>query len=377
MAKHVNDLELIEQVKSVIQQKAHHKDYGVAEMVCDDFCWDTLDELPDDNIVDCPDGYYFLDLFGITPRSICHFLRKAEKDYPSRLVNPYHNNIHAADVLQTTHALLQIGGADLMGIYSSLEVFTILIAAALHDVQHPGTNNNYQVNKQTEVAELYNDRSVLENMHATRASQLLKESGGEHKNITDGIYGTMGKNQRVQVRTGIIRSILSTDMSHHFKVTAKMERHIGEVLDEINSELMELPESSPAPLLSRLNKSQHSKLRELLLPFILHNADISNPAKPPDISNQWKDCCYDEFFLQGDKEAEEGMPVSPLCDRSTTNPSEGQVGFITYVVKPSFLVLQKCLPKIDSVLIQVSTGRENCIRISPPEFPHIRIMPLC
>ena len=126
MATHVNDLELIEQVKSVIRQKAHDKDFGVADMVCDEFSWDVLDKASDDNVVDCPDGYYFLDLFGITPKAICHFLRKVEKDYPSREVNPYHNNIHAADVIQTTHALLQIGGADLLNLYNPLEVFTIL-----------------------------------------------------------------------------------------------------------------------------------------------------------------------------------------------------------------------------------------------------------
>eukprot|EP00956_Cyclotella_meneghiniana_P028699 scaffold67690_cov55-Cyclotella_meneghiniana.AAC.5 len=351
MATHVNDLELIEQVKSVIRQKAHDKDFGVADMVCDEFSWDVLDKASDDNVVDCPDGYYFLDLFGITPKAICHFLRKVEKDYPSREVNPYHNNIHAADVIQTTHALLQIGGADLLNLYSPLEVFTILIAAALHDVQHPGTNNNYHVTKQTEVAELYNDRSVLENMHATRASQLLKESGGDHKDVKDSIYGGMKKNLRVQVRTGVISSILSTDMSYHFKSSAKMEQHIGVVLDEINSELMELPGSSPAPLLSRLNKSEHSKLREKLLPFILHNADISNPAKPPIVSNEWKDCCYDEFFLQGDKEAEEGTPISPLCDRSTTNTAEGQ----------------KCLPKVDSVLKQLDENLDHWTKVATSE----------
>ena len=47
----------------------------------------------------------------------------------------------------------------------------------------------------------------------------------------------------------------------------------------------------------------------------------------------------DEFFLQGDSEEELGLEISPLCDRKTTSVPESQVGFIQYVVQPSFEVL--------------------------------------
>lgn len=33
-----------------------------------------------------------------------------------------------------------------------------------------------------------------------------------------------------------------------------------------------------------------------------------------------------EFFNQGDKEKEQGLPCSPLCDRNTTPVAESQVG---------------------------------------------------
>eukprot|EP00804_Cyclotella_cryptica_P005602 CCRYP_003068-RB/>CCRYP_003068-RB protein AED:0.07 eAED:0.07 QI:485/1/1/1/0.5/0.66/3/427/793 len=356
MAREVNDAELIEKAKNAIRKKAQSKDYPLARTVLKKFSMGAQDDEADDMSTE-EEGYFFLDKFEIMPDAICHFLRKVEKDYPTRGANPYHNNIHAADVMQTTHALIQMGNADFFCAFSCLEIFTILLAAVLHDVRHPGTNNNYQINKQTDLAMLYNDHSVLENMHASRASYLLRESGGSAntEDTSEGIFGKLTEKERAQLRAGVIRSILSTDMSQHFKVVAKMKTYIDKVMDDIDNE-----SSGSVSVLSVLWRNEHTKLREKLLPFILHLADISNPTKSPDISIEWSNSAYDEFFLQGDKEAIEGMPISPLCDRSTTNPADGQVGFITYVVKPAFLLLQQCLPGIDGILTQV-----RCVHGAP------------
>ena len=114
-------------------------------------------------------GYFLPDEFKVTPRTICHFLRKVEKEYSPRSINPYHNNIHGADVIQTLHSLIQMGGKDMELQYTPLEIYSVLLAAACHDIQHPGLNNSYQINKRTELSLLYNDISVLESMHASRA----------------------------------------------------------------------------------------------------------------------------------------------------------------------------------------------------------------
>ena len=45
----------------------------------------------------------------------------------------------------------------------------------------------------------------------------------------------------------------------------------------------------------------------------------------------------DEFFQQGDLEAAQGLPVSPLMDRSTTSLAISQINFIEFVVAPLFL----------------------------------------
>ncbi len=293
-------------------------------------------------------GYFLSDEFEVAPRAICRFLRNVEKEYSPRDVNPYHNNIHAADVIQSTHALLQMGGSDMAIAYTSLETFAIILAAALHDIQHPGVNNNYQVNKRTSLALTYNDNSVLENYHASRASHLLEGLDDKGSDTTSGeggssILGRMNAEQQKTFRTSMIRSILSTDMSRHFSEVAKIERHVSAIEDEALSD--------GRPLLAYIGKDAHAKLREKLLPFILHLADISNPAKSHDVSLEWADCCYDEFFSQGDREVSEELPISPLCDRKTTKKAEGQVGFMTFVIKPAFALLARVIPEVEGIVL--------------------------
>ena len=41
---------------------------------------------------------------------------------------------------------------------------------------------------------------------------------------------------------------------------------------------------------------------------------------------KWTESLLEEFFRQGDKEKELGLPFSPLCDRNTTLIAESQIG---------------------------------------------------
>ena len=39
-----------------------------------------------------------------------------------------------------------------------------------------------------------------------------------------------------------------------------------------------------------------------------------------------------------------GLPVSMMCDRTTTKKPDSQIGFINFVVKPAYEVLAEVLP---------------------------------
>lgn len=57
----------------------------------------------------------------------------------------------------------------------------------------------------------------------------------------------------------------------------------------------------------------------MCLEFGIHMSDISNPTKEWDLSLMWTNLVYEEFFDQGDREKELGLPIGPLMDRDVIN----------------------------------------------------------
>ena len=56
---------------------------------------------------------------------------------------------------------------------SDVDAFAMLIAAAIHDYDHPGFNNNYHTRTNAFLSTLYNDRSILESHHVAASFKLL------------------------------------------------------------------------------------------------------------------------------------------------------------------------------------------------------------
>jgi len=81
--------------------------------------------------------------------------------------------------------------------------------------------------------------------------------------------------------------------------------------------------------------------------FLLHAADVSNSAKTEELAIYWSSRVLSEFFLQGDKEKEMGLPISPLCDRDTVNVQESQINFIKFVIQPTFELLGRIIPRVN------------------------------
>ena len=48
---------------------------------------------------------------------------------------------------------------------SDLEIFCLLLSAIIHDYHHTGTTNNFHIQSTSDLAVVYNDKSVLENHH--------------------------------------------------------------------------------------------------------------------------------------------------------------------------------------------------------------------
>ncbi|XP_040820519.1 calcium/calmodulin-dependent 3',5'-cyclic nucleotide phosphodiesterase 1C isoform X1 [Ochotona curzoniae] len=259
--------------------------------------------------------YDLISRFKIPISALVSFVEALEVGY-SKHKNPYHNLMHAADVTQTVHYLLyKTGVANWL---TELEIFAIIFSAAIHDYEHTGTTNNFHIQTRSDPAILYNDRSVLENHHLSAAYRLLQED--EEMNILI----NLSKDDWREFRTLVIEMVMATDMSCHFQQIKAMKTALQQ------PEAIEKPKA---------------------LSLMLHTADISHPAKAWDLHHRWTMSLLEEFFRQGDREAELGLPFSPLCDRKSTMVAQSQVGFIDFIVEPTFTVLTDMTEKIVSPLI--------------------------
>jgi hypothetical protein len=271
-------------------------------------------------------GYNFSALLGVDHKTLVSYLRSLEALYNSE--EKYHNNIHAADVTQTLHSMFRMGMSELSHSLTTADLYSMLLAAAAHDVGHPGTNNIYQVNAQTDLAIIYNDKSPLENMHASKASQLTKQLG---------LLDNFSSEQKTHIRSTMISAILATDMAHHFSKVSLMDEYISQY------------ENDGVDWYEYVNNDDSSA--QGLLNYMIHLADISNPTKMQSLAVYWAKCALAEFFSQGDLEREANLPISPLCDRENTNLATSQRDFIRFVVLPSYKVLGRLFPKIAAEIV--------------------------
>jgi len=55
-----------------------------------------------------------------------------------------------------------------------LDIFSLLISAAIHDFEHPGLNNNFLEKSRHPLAIKYNDISILENHHIAASFKIMQ-----------------------------------------------------------------------------------------------------------------------------------------------------------------------------------------------------------
>jgi len=127
--------------------------------------------------------------------------------------NPYHNQVHAADVVQNLFFILNRQDVIDLCKLSNIEIFTTYISGAAHDMDHPGTNNLFEIKCKSKLAILYNDISVLENHHAASFFFMLDNIKHDCN-----IFQDMPDVERSSCRKQILENILCTDMSKHGQI---------------------------------------------------------------------------------------------------------------------------------------------------------------
>ncbi|XP_009878298.1 PREDICTED: calcium/calmodulin-dependent 3',5'-cyclic nucleotide phosphodiesterase 1B-like, partial [Charadrius vociferus] len=286
--------------------------------------------------------------------------------------NPYHNQVHAADVTQTVHCFLLRTGTLSLDLWC-FDVFALIRVTEDHALRtivfelftRHNLNSRFKVRLcpcppmgapgagrlvradgfarvgastracvpvpqipsvflttlldaleagygKSDCAILYNDRSVLENHHISAVFRMMQD---DEMNI----FVNLTKDEFAELRALVIEMVLATDMSCHFQQVKSMKTSLQQ--------------------LERIDKSK-------VLSLLLHAADISHPTKQWSVHSRWTKALMEEFFRQGDKEAELGLPFSPLCDRTSTLVAQSQIGFIDFIVEPTFSVLTDVAEKM-------------------------------
>merc|ERR1711871_1004385 len=165
---------------------------------------------------------------------------------------------------------------------------------------------------QTALAVTYSETSCNENMHLAITWGVLSEADNNWMKI-------FLNDQRNLVKKTMIQIIIATDMANHFTNLQKFNSMIEERGRDV----------------TRWNDTVAA------LEHLVHTADVSNVTKPMRIAHMWTDRVLEEFFAQGDREREMGLPISNLCDRYSVSRYASQVGFVGFVVKPLFVAVKE------------------------------------
>ncbi|ROL42182.1 High affinity cAMP-specific and IBMX-insensitive 3',5'-cyclic phosphodiesterase 8A [Anabarilius grahami] len=249
------------------------------------------------------------------------WLQIVEANYHS--TNSYHNSTHAADVLHATAYFLR--KERVKQSLDPIDEVAALIAATVHDVDHPGRTNSFLCNAGSELAILYNDTAVLESHHAALAFQITT------RDDKCNIFKNMERNEYRTLRQAIIDMVLATEMTKHFE-------HVNKFVNSINKPLAALEENEGSgDEDSAKNILTAPENRILVKRMLIKCADISNPCRPLELCIEWAGRISEEYFAQTDEEKQQGLPVvMPVFDRNTCSIPKSQISFIDYFITDMF-----------------------------------------
>ncbi|KAI5810809.1 hypothetical protein BZA77DRAFT_161499 [Pyronema omphalodes] len=281
----------------------------------------------------------------ISSDRLVDFLMACRSSYNDQV--PYHNFRHVVDVLQAIFyfmlslgVLPAYGGVDntsqhpdsLSHIITPLDALTLLIVAIGHDVGHPGVNNAFLVTLKAPLAQLYNDKSVLESFHCAAFSQVLLNHWPK----------------TTAVRKMMIDMILATDMGLHFDFMGKLDKLQRKYAKDGGFDTWD--------------DKAITDYRTLLCALLIKCADISNVARKHECSAQWARILIDEFARQANMESDLGIPsslVAPPVTGSVIALAKSQVGFMNLFAIPLFENLSKVLPEMSFSVTELVANKES------------------
>jgi cAMP-specific phosphodiesterase 4 len=209
-----------------------------------------------------------------------NFLAQIYKGYHREV--EYHNDIHAADVLQMFYVMLTQGGLVELAQLNELDVLSSVVASICHDYDHDGLTNAYHVNAISSRAIRYSDKAVQENWHVAEAFTVLNTP--EHNFMSN-----YCRDDFKTFRKRMIGIILATDMARHVTDLAQFKSLMDakQVAGGVNAER----------LIDKESAAKEFDSKQVMLELFVHAADVSTQTRSFDIAVEWTWLLFEEFFF--------------------------------------------------------------------------------
>uniref|UniRef100_A0A8D8WKA7 Phosphodiesterase n=2 Tax=Cacopsylla melanoneura TaxID=428564 RepID=A0A8D8WKA7_9HEMI len=273
------------------------------------------------------DELQLINEFNIKREVLYKFLVTIKRNY--RQV-PYHNWWHAFNVTQMMFSILI--NCEMTNTFSDLEVLGMVVGCLCHDLDHRGTNNEFQKIASSNLAQLYGTTSTLEYHHFNQAVMILNSE--DHN-----ILSSLSSEEYSIVMNALKNSILATDLSTYF---GNQSRFFTLISTKTYSWSLE----------------DH---RDILRSILMTSADIAASTKPWDIQYQISLLVKDEFFSQGDKERNE-LKLQPkaMMDRNKSHEWPlMQFQWMNDVCYPLYDALSNMNPKFEILAKGVQENRDK------------------
>jgi len=337
-----------------------------------DFDIFELDKKTSKNILPLIGGYIF-NRFGfhniMKYTMFGNWCKKIAEGYSRK--NPYHTDLHAADVTQTCLIFFKIGKINEICKLNQLSKCALFLSCICHDFKHPGVNNDFLKETKNILAIKYNDNSILENMHISEAFKLTLD----YPNCD--IFSGMNLENYKQMRKEMISCVLFTCMSKHAVNNNFMKELINKkninnninntnnINNKDNNNNINNKDNKKDNNNINNNKTEETDIHQNYMNLLIHSADISNPTKKFEIYWKWADLVVEEFFQQGEKEKELGIKCS--FDRETMTEYQNQLGFINYIALPHYNLFVTNFPKLKYLLENLNYNKNKILSLQSNE----------
>ncbi|KAM7393004.1 hypothetical protein PAMA_007902 [Pampus argenteus] len=274
--------------------------------------------------------------FQVPQEVLVRFMYSVSKGY--RRIT-YHNWRHGFNVGQTMFTLLTTG--MLKRYYTDLEVMAMITAGFLHDIDHRGTNNLYQVKSGNPLAKLHGS-SILERHHLEFGKFLLSD---ESLNI----YQNLHRRQVDHVIHLMDIAIIATDLALYFKKRTMFQK------------IVDLSHTYEDEKKWVDFMSLETTRKEIVMAMMMTACDLSAITKPWEVQSKVALSVAAEFWEQGDLERTvlEQNPI-PMMDRAkAAELPKLQCGFIDFVCTFVYKEFSRFHPQIQPMLDGILNNRKE------------------